>query len=356
MMLFITLILILFLIVLSLFIQHLVKSKSILASSDENILNSFAMITSDWYIEPWYSSGGGSVNNWDINLMDDWYSKNPIICSGIGEYSGIPICLLRSALDNFSKGVAKEQRLLFFTGDILSHDNKPNLTKSVVMKKIFDGVLNYFFHNNIFYAVGDFWQDDTVRQAWAQSLVNNNIYIPRGPDDIFWDTGYYKKLIPNSTIYVICFNSILYSDLSTHSKCTDCTEKQQKQINQLKKDLDSLKPENTVYILYHSKLLEQQFIWNMIGTSYQNRISGIITSDKSNPLNSLDSWSISNEENAYTWNIPSIYWSYNNLFPGKLVSSYISVPFNINVPLVLAETDVHKTICQHKNLNFSWTN
>jgi hypothetical protein len=94
----------------------------------------------------------------------------------------------------------------------------------------------------------------------------------------------------------------------------------------------------------------------MIGTSYQNRISGIITSDKSNPLNSLDSWSISNEENAYTWNIPSIYWSYNNLFPGKLVSSYISVPFNINVPFVLAETDVYKTICQDKNLNFVWTN
>lgn len=391
MLLFICLIAIMSIIGLALIIQYLVKSKRSTinggGSSVKFDINSnyVAMITSDWHIEPWYTIGGGGVNNWDTSKIDDWGVNTSIKCEGIGGDSGdTPLNLLHSALENYIKGVNKEQRLLFFTGDTFSHDLKDSqLTADVeykVMSKTFNaknGLLSYFNPENIFYTVGNhggltdqaFWQEDDVSEAWAQSLIDNNI-IPTDQIEFFKDTGYYKKHIPNSTIYVICFNSMLYSGLSKHQGCTgnDCNLKQQRQIDQLKKDLDSLQPENTAYILSHypidsadtSKVSLTNFIWSKIGYNYQSRVSGIFTAHTHDPLTSLNNWKTTKGDNAYTWNIPSIYWSWNpaNIYQNKKVSSYISITFPLNNPLVMAETDVYKTICQdNQNVNdIVWKN
>ena len=57
---------------------------------------------------------------------------------------------------------------------------------------------------------------------------------------MFNQCGYYRKPIPNSTIEVICINSMLYDNLSNHDGCNNCPCAQ-KQLDQLKVDLQYLK-------------------------------------------------------------------------------------------------------------------
>jgi hypothetical protein len=300
---------------LALLIQYFVRSNPKVPPTPHT-MESFAMIVADIHIEPLHSP----KNKWDA-------------CTGTPEDT--PIGLFQSAIKDFTRDVPKEQRLFFFVGDTSTQGDNP--TK---------GLLRYFNPSNIFYTVGKtqqaFWRKDT---ALAQSLVDNGIYKPSGPDDIFWDVGYYKKLISNTTNYVICFNSILYSgDI--------CPKKQQQQIDQLKKDLDSLGPKNSVYILTHypADVSTKHFIWNKIGKKYKDRVSGIFTGHSHDPLKSLDSWD-TKKGKAYTWNIPSIY----KAIPNKPVSCYIKVPFTLNKPLELAETDVMKTVYKDGNA-VQWKN
>jgi hypothetical protein len=291
---------------LALLIQYFVRSNPNVTPTPT--MESFAMIVADIHIEPLHATS----------------------CTGTPE--DMPIGLFQSAIKDFTRDVPKEQRLFFFVGDTSTQGD--NQTK---------GLLKYFNPSNIFYSVGKtqaFWRKDTTL---AQSLVDNGIYKPSGPNDIFWDVGYYKKLISNTTNYVICFNSILYSE-------DVCTKKQQ-QIDQLKKDLDSLGPKNSVYILTHYPIdSAKHFIWNKIGEKYKDRVSGIFTGHSHCPLKSLDSWD-TKKGKAYTWNIPSIY----NAIPNKPISSYIKVPFTLNKPLELAETDVMKNVYKDGNA-IQWRN
>ena len=356
----------------TLLIQYLVKDPNPNPPNSPITMESVAMIVADIHIEPWYTTKGAAQNHYNPDTIDDWTKTSKLICSGVGDNAGdTPIGLFKSAIQDFSKDVLKEQRLFFFAGDTFAHDlrrDKPDVNiEKTIMYKIFDkkeGLLNYFDPSNIFYAIGNhggktqqtFFQKDTVSEAWTQSIVDNGIYTPSGPDDIFWDIGYYKKPIPNSTIYVICFNSIIYKIVSNHDGCSgdNCTKKQQRQIDQLKKDLDSLGPKNSAYILTHfpidswdpSKVAVENFIWSKIGKEYQDKVSGILTAHSHAPLANLDHWD-TKKGTAYTWNIPSIFWSGSNVIPNKSVSSYIKVPFPLNEPLVLAETDVRKTVCKN---------
>ena len=336
---------------LALMIQYFVKS-SPNNPLYEPTLESFAMIVR---IEPWYTSGGAK-NKWNYGSIDDRSNVLQLKCSGVDGNTGYtPIGLFQSAIKDFSKNIPKEQRLFLFTGDIFSQGDDPNVDiDKTVMNKIFDkdeGLLNYFNPSNIFYASGNHGariqqalrEKDTVSEAWTQSIVNSGVYKPSGLDDIFWDTGYYKKLIPNTTIYIICFNSYLYSGLSKRSGCTvdTCTKKQIKQIDQLKKDLDSLGPNNSVYILTHypiDSVSTQHFIWSKIGKEYKKLVSGIITGHTHTKLQNLDSWD-SKKGKAYTWNIPSMYWDGG-------VSSYIKIPFPLNKPIELSDPDVMKIVCK----------
>ena len=292
MLLLISLILIVAIIGLSLFIQYLVKSTDSYSSTNTSSLDYMAMIISDY-------KTGNKDNR--INL-------------------------LHSAVDNYSREVKKDQRLLFFIGDNFSYNFKD-------YDNIFNnekGLLYYFNPENIFYTIANY---DSINKELTKILVNKNIYLPTNINDIFWDIGYYKKHIPNSTIYIICFNSMLYSGYTGGI----FNIKQQKQINQLIKDLDSLQPENTVYILTNDPVFSgkstQNFILSKIDDKYKNKISGIFTSHKNNnnnnnDLNSTNYWD-SSKGKAYEWNIPSIY-----------DSSYISVKFPLNNPLIMATTDV----------------
>jgi hypothetical protein len=321
-----------------------------------------AMITSDWHIEPWYSTGGGSKNNWDPSKIDDWSIDATINCDGVGTKRGdTPIGVVNSAIKEFVKGIPKSQRLFFFTGDTFSHDLKetnPNIgIEKTIMYKVFDkkqGLLKYFEPKNIFYTVGNhggktdeaFWQKDGVSEAWAQSLVDNGIYTPTGPDDIFWECGYYKKHLPNSTIDIICFNSILYSIVDGHDGCNNC-ECQDKQISRLIYDLKSLPEGRTVYILTHypidsDDVVYKRFIWDKITTKYQKVIDGIFTGHTHTPLTSLDTWE-SKKGTAHAWNVPSIYWRDTDD-----VSSYIKVVFPLNKPIVIGQTDVKHVKCKNK--------
>lgn len=354
----ICLVVIILFIILALCVQYMVRSTSAYEPTD---LVSVAMITSDWHIEPWYSKGGGAQNNWDSNLIDDWSVDATIICDGVvsGSRRGdTPIGMIKSALENFSEGVPKDQRLFFYTGDTFSHDlvgNEPDVAiENTIMYKVFDkdqGLLKYFNPENIFFAIGNhgaktneaFWQKDNVSEAWAQSLVNNGIYKPSGPEDIFWQCGYYKKHLPNSTIDIICFNSILYTIVDGHNGCQNC-ECQEKQINQLKSDLDNLPSDRSVYILTHYPIdsdtaMVKNFIWDKIGTKYQKVINGIFTAHTHEPLASLNQWQ-SNDGISHTWNIPSIYWRDTDD-----IASYIKVEFPLNTPLVLSQTDVKGVKC-----------
>lgn len=337
------------LILLTLLMQYIVKVSTIDEFSDINQLLSVAMIVTDIHIEPLYTSGVGTENNWNSNTIEDWSNIGQLKCSGAKD---TPIVLFQSALKDFSKNVPKEQRLFLFSGDNFPYDlNVGKTSGSIEMYKMFDGLLNYFDPSNIFYAVGNNvakTDNDNVSQVWAQSIVDNHIYKPSGSDDIFWSTGYYKKLIPNTTIYIICFNSILYSGLSSHEGCSGdkCTKKQKQQLDQLKKDLDSLDNKNSVYILthypiessHHSKVSIHNFIWSKIGKKYKDRIRGILIGNTPDKLQNIDSWDYNKDEKAYIWNIPSIYGN-------KGISSYIKVQLPLNKPLELAETDVMKIRC-----------
>lgn len=316
----ISLVVILLFIALAVFIQYLVRSKS---KTIPTALLSVAMITSDWNLEP--SSTNATIK-----------------CGG-----NTPIGLIKSALEDFSKDIIKEQRLFFYTGD------KTSPTKTV-MSKMFDkdqGLLKYFDPANIFFAVGgEFWQKEKVSELWTQSLVDNGIYTPVGVTDIFWQCGYYKKHLPNSTIDIICFNSIMYSIVDGHKGCDNC-ECQDKQITQLKKDLDNLSPNRTVYILTHYPIdsdgvAYNRFIWDKIGVKYQNIVSGIFTSYTRTPLASLNQWK-SKAGISNTWNIPSIFVDDT--------SSYIRVEFPLNTPLVLSQTDAKKVNCSEiKTSRVKW--
>ena len=159
--------------------------------------------------------------------------------------------------------------------------------------------------------------------------------------------------MPNSTIDIICFNSILYPIVAGKKGCNKC-KCQDKQIEQLKKDLDNLPPERTVYILTHypidSDAVEhKRFIWDKIGTKYKKVISGIFTAHTHEPLSSLNNW-ISKSGPSYTWNIPSIYWR-----DSDDVSSYIKVDFPLNTPLILSQMDVRDVKCSGmKTSNIKW--
>ena len=155
--LFTSLIVICTIIGIALYIQYLVKSNNL--DINQNSLNYIVMITSD---------------------LSQNYDKDNI---------------LQSALDNFVKDIKKEQRLLFFIDDNYYSNKEKNL-------------LDYFNSENIFYTIGN----NSVNKEFIQSIVSNNIYTPKGLSDIFWDTGYYKKHIPNSTIHIICFNSGLSNE------------------------------------------------------------------------------------------------------------------------------------------------
>jgi hypothetical protein len=317
----ISVVVILIIIGFALILQYVVKSSQ--NPLYEPTLESFAMIVSDIHIDPGYTSGAKNKRN--SGSIDDWSNLAQLKCSPIG--------LLESAIKDFSNYVPKEQRLFLFTGDNQNIDN-------TLMYKIFnkrEGLLKYFNPSNIFYNVGNH-VTRTQQELWAKIIVNSGVYTPSGLDDIFWDTGYYKKLVPNTTIYIICFNSILYSGCTGDT----CTKKHIQQIDQIKKDLDSLGPKNSVYILTNypiDSVSTQHFIWSKIGKEYKKLVSGIITGHTTNTkLQNLDSWD-SKKGKAYTWNIPSIYWTGG-------VSSYIKVPFPLNKPLELAEPDVIKNICK----------
>jgi hypothetical protein len=325
------------LIVMAIIIQFLVRSKG--GGSDPTDMFSVAMITSDWYLDPLYSKGSGAKNVWSPSSRG----------------GDAPIGLVKSALEDFSKDVLKEQRLFFFTGDIFSHDlgvDIPNVSiEKTIMYKVFDnneGLLKYFNPENIFFVVGNhgektnegFRQKDIVSESWTQSLVDNGVYVPTGPGDIFWECGYYKKHLPNSAIDIICFNSIMYSVVDGHNGCQD------KQIARLKADLDNLPAGRTVYIITHypDDTDGKSFLWDKIGIKYQKVVSGIFTGYTHTPLTSLNQWK-SEKGIAHTWNVPSIYWRDMD------VSSYVKVNFQLNDPLVLSQEDVRETSC--KNVKIS---
>lgn len=350
-------------------IMFLVRAKT--GTDQNNIVRPMpmwltAMITSDWHIEPWYSTGGAAKNNWDPSTIDDWSVDAQINCNGVSQGSkrgDTPLGVVQSAIKDFVKGIPKSQRLFFFTGDTFAHglgSNEPDVgIEKTIMYKIFDkdqGLLKYFEPENIFYTVGNhgaktdeaFWKKDGVSEVWAQSLIDNGIYELTGTDadDIFMECGYYKKHLPNSTIDIICFNSILYSIVDGHTGCNNCVC-QDKQIARLISDLDSLSEGRTVYILSHYPIdsedaVYKRFIWDKIDKKYQDRISGIFTAHTHTKLTSLNQWESKNGV-AHTWNIPSIYWRDNDD-----VSSYIKVMFPVNTPIVLAQQDVKEVTCENK--------
>lgn len=351
---------------LAIFILFLVRSKTGEDPDEINEMQLVAMITSDWHIEPWYSTGGDAKNKWNPSTIDDWSIDAQIDCGGLvpgSDRGDNPIGVVQSSIKDFVKDIPKSQRLFFFTGDTFSHDldnNELNVgIEKTIMYKVFDkdqGLLKYFEPENIFYAVGNhgaktdeaFWEQDKVSEAWAKSIVDNGIYTPIGSDDIFWECGYYKKHLPNSTIDIICFNSILYSIVDGHNGCSNC-DCQDKQISRLINDLESLPKGRTVYILTHypidsesDNVVYKRFIWDKIGTKYQNVIDGIFTAHTHTPLTSLNMWQ-SKKGIAHTWNVPSIYWRDTDD-----ISSYIKCVFPLNEPIILGQTDVKEVKCENK--------
>lgn len=322
-----------------------------------------AMIVSDLHIEPWYSKGGGSKENYNPDTIDDWNVDTKISCTPVGndDAGDTPIGLLKSAIENYVKNVPnKSDRLFFFTGDTFSHHLTPTAgVEKTFMHIIIENLQTYFDTDKIFYAVGNhggntdkaFWTPDTVSEEWATSLIDTGVFKPSSTQehDLFMKCGYYKKPIPNSNTVIICINSILYSNLSDHPGCDvtkcDCIQSQKTQLNiDLQHVLDTNK---FAYILSHYPIdandpkpnMTKNFIWTMIDKKYQNIIRGILTGHSHDPMYKMNSWPQGN-----TWNIPSIFWSWSKVMPG-LISSYISVPFPLNNPIELAETDVYKRKC-----------
>ena len=308
-----------------------------------------AIITSDWNIEPWSSTGGGRKNNWNHQSIDKW--TTPI--SKISYSANIPIALVRSAIEKYVQDVPnRADRLFFFTGGTFSHNLyklDSQFEKSVIYD-IMDSLKNYFDSDKIFYIVGNNGEkinkDNTISEIWTTSLIESGIFdVDTHTDNeihFFMKCGYYTKPIPNSNVVVICINSIFMNNLGKQKGCNDC-DCIQDQFLQLKYDLEQIKSENkSVYIITHYPIdssnpkkdcqngtCAKNYIWSSIGKNYQSIVRGIFTGYLNNPVQKMNEWKGGN-----TWNIPSI--SDTN------ISSFISVPFPLNKPLQLAETDVYK--------------
>lgn len=353
------------LVLVSLVIQMAVRKNT---GSHPNNSAYIAMITSDWHVEPWFSTGGAEKNNWNPQAIDKWTTPNvKISCKAIGESKkgDIPLALVRSAIEKYVQDVPnRSDRLFFFIGDTFSHNLyklNPQIETSV-MYDIMDSLKNYFDADKIFYVVGNhggktnkaFWQPDTISEMWAKSLVDSGIFdVDTHTDDelnFFMKCGYYTKPIPNSNIVVICINSIVMNNLTTHKGCDEC-DCIQDQFLQLKYDLERIKSENKfAYIITHYPIdtsnpgkncqdgtCTKNYIWSVIGKEYQPIVRGIFTGHLHDPVQKMNDWKGGN-----TWNIPSI-WSAKM---SGMVSSFISVPFPLNKSIQLAETDVYKTQCK----------
>ena len=62
-----------------------------------------ALITSDWHIEPWFSTGGADKNNWSVSTIDKWSKPTKISCNAVGEAEkgDTPISLVKSAIEKY---------------------------------------------------------------------------------------------------------------------------------------------------------------------------------------------------------------------------------------------------------------
>jgi len=360
------------LILISLAIQSVVRENTGNHTSNAAYV---AMITSDWHVEPWFSTGGAEKNNWNPQTVDKWTTPiAKISCKAVGESEkgDTPLALVRSAIEKYVQGVPnRADRLFFFIGDTFSHNlYKLNLQiEASVMYDVMDNLKNYFDSDKIFYVVGNhggktneaFWQPDTISEMWARSLVDSGIFdVNTHTDnelDFFMKCGYYTKPIPNSNIVVICINSIVMNNLGNKKGCDDC-DCIQDQFLQLKNDLAKIKSENKfAYIITHYSIdssnpmkncqdgtCAKNYIWSVIGKDYQSIVRGIFTGHLHNTVQKMNDWKGGN-----TWSIPSIYWLWSTKMTG-MVSSFISAPFPLNKPLQLAETDVYKTQCKEGEL------
>lgn len=330
-----------------------------------------AMITADWHVEPWFSTGGAEKNNWNTQTIDKWTTPiDKISCKAVGESKkgDTPLALVRSAIEKYVQDVPnRADRLFFFIGDTFSHNLyklNPQIEASV-MYDIMDSLKKYFDVDKIFYVVGNhggktnkaFWQPDSISEIWAKSLVDSGIFdVTTHTDEelnFFMKCGYYTKPIPNSNVVVICINSIVMNNLGKQKGCDDC-DCIQDQFLQLKRDLAKIKSENkfayiiTHYPIYSSDPMKdsqdstysKKYIWSVIGKDYQSIVRGIFTGHLHYPVQKMNDWNGGN-----IWSIPSIYWSWSYKMPG-MVSSFIRVPFPLNEPIQLAETDVYKTQCK----------
>lgn len=334
-----------------------------------------AMISSDWHIDPWFSKGGAEKNNWNVHQIDN-FSDMEIKCGKVGESDQdyTPIGIIKSAIDKFCTDVPNiSDRLFFFLGDVFSHKlYKLNEDiESSVMDNITYNLTQNFDKDKIFLTVGNhggktnqaFWSQDEISNAWASSLIKTGIFNINSHTqeelDFFMKCGYYTKPIPASNTIVICINSIVMNNLSIHKGCDNC-DCIHEQLQQLEDDLNSIEYENKyAYILTHYPIdmtnprencengkCAKNYIWSVIRKKYKSTIRGILTAHLHMPVQKLNDW-----PTGITWNIPSIYWSWNPHMPGK-VSSFINTPFPLNKQLQLSETDVYKTQCKN-NQNIS---
>jgi hypothetical protein len=334
-----------------------------------------AMISSDWYIEPWFSKDGAEKNNWNIQQIDKFSDSTKLNCGKVGEsqQGDTPIGIIKSAIDKFCTDVPNiSNRLFFFLGDVFSH-NLYKLNKDIessVMDDITYNLIQHFDKDKIFLTVGNhggktnqaFWTQDEISNSWSSSLIKSGIFDINSHTqeeiDFFMKCGYYTKPIPSSNTIVICLNSIVMNNLSTHKGCDNC-DCIQEQIEQLEDDLSLIESENKyAYILTHYPIdmtkprencqngkCAKNYIWSVIGKKYQSTIRGILTSHLHMPVQKLNNWST-----GVTWNIPSIYWAWNPKMSGQ-ISSFISTPFPLNKQLQLSETDVYKTQCKDKQIS-----
>lgn len=337
-----------------------------------------AMISSDWHIEPWFSKGGAEKNNWDVQQIDKFSDNIEINCEKVreSEQGYTPIGIIKSAIGKFCTDVPNtSDRLFFFLGDIFSH-NLYKLNKdieSTVMDDITYNLTQHFDKDKIFLTVGNhggktneaFWSQDKITKAWASSLIKTGIFDinshTQEETDFFMKCGYYTKPIPASNTIVICLNSIVMNNLSTHKGCDNC-DCIKEQLEQLEDDLILIESENKyAYILTHYPIdmskprtncengkCAKNYIWSVIGNKYQSTIRGILTSHLHMPVQKLNNWST-----GITWNIPPICWSLNPEI-SDYVSSFISTPFPLNKQLQLSESDVYKTQCKDKKYKLKW--
>jgi hypothetical protein len=208
---------------------------------------------------------------------------------------------LYSAIVNFTNQVPnKHERLFFHTGDIISSTLDTN--------KILTDLITYFDVDKIFYQI-DFSKGD---KNLLNKILYYKIFVPKRKEELqlFMECGYYKKHIPNTTMYVI-----LFSDLSDNC------------IYQINQDLENIyNSKQFVYIICNSNLF-----WEKVNPKYKSIVRGILSGYGYDKLNNLDTWDIG-EYKAHTWNIPPI-------------SSYIKIPLPLNEPLELSKSDVWKNNC-----------